>query len=135
MSTQAHEGGVQGEPPPTIPAEIDRLKERLVELEGKLPELVAAEVEKVAGPLAAEAVKAALAPAAAELEKLTELLAQKAEREGVIADAWAHSKISAVVTAVERAIGIKIPLPGAPGEIVSGEVTVPGAETADQLSK
>lgn len=122
-------------PEPTIPALIGFLDERVKALEGDLPALVSAEVEKLAGPVAGAAVKDALEPYVAQIRELTDKLAGAADREAAGIDSFAHAKIGAVVNAVERAIGIKIPMPTRPGEHVVGDVTVPGAETADQLSK
>lgn len=120
---------------PTIPELIAELQGKVEKLEGDLPALVAAEVEKVAGPVAGEAVKGALTPYVGKIKDLTDKLGSAADRQSAGVDEWAHAKIGAVINAVERAIGIKIPVPSHPGEVVTGDVTVPGAETADQLSK
>lgn len=123
------------EPAPTIPAQLDDLEQRVAALETRFLEAVASEVAKVAGPVAADAVRSALEPYVVKIEELTGKLSGAADREAAGIDAFAHEKIRAVVSAVERAIGIKIPLPETPGAAAIGDVTVPGAETADQLSK
>lgn len=127
MSGVAHEE--------TIPEQISALAGRVEGLETRLAEELEAEVAKAVGPIVAKAVAAELEPYVEKIRDLTGRLGTAAGNEAAGVDAWAHAKISAIVSAVQRAIGIEIPLPTAPGEHVIGDVKVTGAETADQLSK
>lgn len=119
---------------PTIPEQISELEERVAGLETRITEAIASEVAKTVPPIAVEAVRGALEPYVEKIGELTDRFAKVADRGEQGIDAWAHAKIDALTNGVSRAIGIHIPMPTRPGEIVSGSVTVPGAETADQLS-